>query len=191
MYKHEIWYDGLAKSLIKKQNGKKYIITNKYSCILCDYKCTNVKIIKLHIKKDHKLPKISPKISPKFIKENNIYESLCEKINDLKKNATESEKTIKFILYTEFKNENFIFQKGFIIGKYSFIADFYFPDYSLIIEIDGKYHNTKERRRYDKWRDSLFKQERSIKTLRFTNNQVKIRPHKVIETIKKKLIKLY
>lgn len=53
----------------------------------------------------------------------------------------------------------------------NFIADFYCHELFLIIEVDGKYHNTIEQKEYDKQREELLNFQ-EIEVLRFTNEEV-------------------
>ncbi len=63
-------------------------------------------------------------------------------------------------------------QKGFLAKTHRcLIADFYLPKpHKLIVEIDGKYHEGRVLK--DIGRDKFFKEERSIDTIRFTNEEV-------------------
>ncbi|KKN32528.1 hypothetical protein LCGC14_0812930 [marine sediment metagenome] len=57
-------------------------------------------------------------------------------------------------------------------GDYKgYIADFYLPDFQLIIEIDGQSHEGT--RNYDQIRDKAFCREKQLRTLRITNQQTK------------------
>ena len=68
------------------------------------------------------------------------------------------------------------FQAIFILktrigGHKGYVADFYLPDFNLIIEIDGDSHNNSHK--YDKIRDKAFYREKGIRTLRIPDYQTK------------------
>lgn len=52
----------------------------------------------------------------------------------------------------------------------AYIVDFYIPDYQVIIEIDGPYHNNDEQAKADALRDSWFISNRK-RVIRVLNNQ--------------------
>jgi very-short-patch-repair endonuclease len=52
-----------------------------------------------------------------------------------------------------------------------FIVDFYIPDYKLIIEIDGKIHNTRERKECDIFKENMLKVY-GLSVLRITNDVI-------------------
>jgi very-short-patch-repair endonuclease len=52
-----------------------------------------------------------------------------------------------------------------------FIADFYYHECKLMIELDGEYHNALEQRQYDEGRTYELN-ELQIKVIRFTNREV-------------------
>ena len=83
----------------------------------------------------------------------------------LKKQATPAEHC--FLRHLATLGLTYRFQQGFYTPYYR-IADFYLPEYKLIIEIDGHYHDSAKDRR----RDERFWQARGIRTLRLTNEQV-------------------
>ena len=56
------------------------------------------------------------------------------------------------------------------IGKY--IADFYCPAASLVIELDGSQHYDPQNQAYDSERSAYLKQHFDIDTLRIPNNEV-------------------
>jgi ATP-dependent DNA helicase RecG len=51
----------------------------------------------------------------------------------------------------------FSFQRPFSNKGTLYIADFYIPNFALIIELDGGYHNTEQQKIHDMLRDSWFK----------------------------------
>lgn len=93
-----------------------------------------------------------------------------EKFRDkLVKRQTPAE--IKFAMLL--KDLNIKFKKQHIIQSISpnAIADFYIPEYNLVIEIDGEYHNTWEQQRADNIRTGKLISV-GYKVKRFTNKQV-------------------
>ena len=83
-----------------------------------------------------------------------------------RKNPTEAENKIWQVFFKNRKiKEKFTRQKP--IGR--FIIDFYCSKLLLAIEIDGESHDNKQYQ--DKERD-LYLEQRGIKTIRYTNNQV-------------------
>lgn len=66
---------------------------------------------------------------------------------------------------------------------WKFIADFYCHKVKLIIEIDGKIHETAENREYDISRDIILN-EFKIHILRFTNEEVLNKTDLVVDKIK-------
>jgi very-short-patch-repair endonuclease len=85
----------------------------------------------------------------------------------LKRNATKAEMLVGDWLWNN--KEYFIFQKGFF-DPFHRIADFFLPDYALIIEVDGSSQD--ETKLKDTFKDERWERERNIKTLRITNEQV-------------------
>jgi len=75
---------------------------------------------------------------------------LKERSRELRKNMTDAEKKIWFG-YLKTLKVKVLRQKPID----HFIADFYIPDYKLIIEIDGKIHNTRESKEYDIFKDNM------------------------------------
>jgi very-short-patch-repair endonuclease len=61
------------------------------------------------------------------------------------------------------------FRRQYAIGRY--IADFYCSKANLVIEIDGKIHETIDKKEYDLIRESEIR-ARNIRILRFTNEQI-------------------
>ena len=61
------------------------------------------------------------------------------------------------------------FRRQYGVGRY--IADFYCPEYKLVIELDGDSHHTIEAQDYDNERN-VFMQAIGLDILRFTNDEV-------------------
>lgn len=74
---------------------------------------------------------------------------------ELRINATDSEK--RFRAKLKFANVRFDFQKTFLDNNSWYIADFYLPDYNMIVEIDGGYHRNADQKKKDRKRDSFFR----------------------------------
>jgi very-short-patch-repair endonuclease len=86
----------------------------------------------------------------------------------LRNNATEAERLLwRHLKGRQLSGTKFRRQQG--IG--TFIADFYCPEYRLVIEVDGPTHWTKEEKEYDVMRESFIKQF-GIRVIRFTNEEV-------------------
>ena len=91
---------------------------------------------------------------------------LKERSRELRKNMTDAEKKIWFG-YLKLLQVNVVRQKPID----HFIVDFYIPDYKLIIEIDGKIHNTRERKECDIFKDNMLKVY-GLSVLRITNDVI-------------------
>ena len=92
-------------------------------------------------------------------------------------------------LWEILKNKNNIghrFRRQHPLGYY--ILDFYNHQLKLCIEVDGKYHETKDQQVKDKLRDEFLKFNQ-IKVLRFSNEEVENDFENVIGTIKKIIAK--
>jgi len=90
------------------------------------------------------------------------------KAKSLRRKMTKAE----IVLWEELKTKklnNLKFRRQHPI--HHFIADFYCHELSLIIEIDGGYHNNKEQREYDIQREKLLKFQ-DVRIIRFTNEEV-------------------
>lgn len=71
------------------------------------------------------------------------------------------------------KGIKFIHQAPFVFyGKKIYFADFYLPEYRMIVEVDGMYHSGDKQFTYDKERDENFRSIK-IKTLRLANAETK------------------
>lgn len=66
------------------------------------------------------------------------------------------------------------FQKVFSANKQKYIVDFYLPEYHMVVEIDGEYHNAPAQQEKDAKREAdLLKNPAIAKIVRFTNGEVK------------------
>ena len=84
----------------------------------------------------------------------------------------------------------FIYQKPISVGDKQYIADFYFPDTKLILEIDGGYHEDFEQRKADIKRTKDLNTE-GIKVVRMKNEDVYDfnYPKEIFKKAKKKVVK--
>lgn len=127
-----------------------------------------------YIKKENR-SKISKKTNHKKKLSDRKQLQLKEKAAKFKKqlvaNQTKSEKVFKALL--KGCGIKYIFQKIFYADKSFYIVDFYLPDYNIVVEIDGGYHNTKEQIIADRKRTGKLKKYNNIKkVIRFTNKDV-------------------
>ena len=114
-----------------------------------------------------------------------IYSRLKELAVKHRNNPTQSEE----FLWEQLKGknlENYKFRREHIIADC--IADFVCLQKSLVIEVDGKYHNEPEAKEYDKLRTQLFN-EYGFKVIRFTNEEVINDIDNVLNSIKTELSK--
>lgn len=102
-----------------------------------------------------------------------------EKRKQLKRNSTASE----VLLWNELRNNKIgeKVRRQFSVGSY--VLDFYIPKLRIAIEIDGKYHEDKERAEYD-WLLQREIESLGIKFIRFKNELVLSGPNEVIVQIK-------
>jgi len=99
---------------------------------------------------------------------------------DLRERATIAEE----ILWLELKNnqlEGYKFRRQHPLNIY--IADFYCHKLKLVIEIDGRYHQTAEQRQSDAERTKAIEFQ-GLKVIRFSNEEVISRVAEVLNTIK-------
>lgn len=66
---------------------------------------------------------------------------------------------------------SFVYQKVFLVHDKYYIADFFIPDNSIIIEVDGEVHDTIEGLKNDRERDKAFAR-RGILTVRFASYEL-------------------
>ena len=77
------------------------------------------------------------------------------------------------------------FRRQHSFGYY--IIDFYCPAAKLVVELDGKIHDTEEAQRYDRQRDA-FMQSLGLKVLRFRNEDVLQNMSGVLQEIERRLV---
>ena len=68
-----------------------------------------------------------------------------------------------------------------------FIADFVCLDRKLVVEVDGKYHETEEAQKYDAERTKYLESE-GYEVLRFTNDEVRANVEQVLDTIREHIV---
>lgn len=91
------------------------------------------------------------------------------------KRETPAERLLEKKLKKNLKEINFI--KQYPLGPY--IADFYFPDLKIVVEANGKQHYTKKGMKHDAERNEYMK-KLGIKTLRFSNEDIKENTQEVL-----------
>lgn len=91
--------------------------------------------------------------------------------------ATPAEKSLWALLEDGRLGAYFSRQK--VIGPW--IADFWCPDWNLVVEVDGPYHET--RRDKDRERDRWMHRNRQIRTLRISNDLVLGHPGNALRLI--------
>ncbi|QOD61063.1 DUF559 domain-containing protein [Polaribacter haliotis] len=111
-----------------------------------------------------------------------VYKLMKELQKDRKKQTTEAEQILWEQLRAK-KLEN-KFRRQHIIDE--FIVDFVSISKKLIIEVDGKYHNTKDQKEADELRTQILK-ELGFKVIRFNNEEVVGNIENVLEKISEEL----
>ena len=113
--------------------------------------------------------------------------SLMKMADENRVKATKAEKAAKD--YLQKKGLKFVFQKPIIANMNGYIADFYFPDTKLILEIDGGYHEDFEQRKADIKRTKDLNTE-GIKVVRMKNEDVYDfnYPKEIFNKTKKKVV---
>ena len=108
---------------------------------------------------------------------------IFERAKDLRKNMTGAEKVLWFHLKQN--SGGFKFRRQHPLGIY--IADFYCHKAKLVIELDGTIHDDAEVRSNDEIRQKNI-EERGIKVIRFTNEEIFKDLEMVMQKIKSHLI---
>jgi very-short-patch-repair endonuclease len=105
---------------------------------------------------------------------------LKEKARRLRKESTYSE----VLLWLEIKNKKLLgYQFHRQVPMLDYIVDFYCHELMLVIEIDGKSHESFRAQRYDRRRQERL-QEYGARFLRFDDLRIKRDIHTVVEEIK-------
>ncbi len=115
------------------------------------------------------------------MKIHNIHK-LVDRRKELRKNQTSQEE--KLWWYLKDKRLGIKFRRQHSVSGY--ILDFYCKEKKLIIELDGKIHNTREAKGYDEVRDK-FLTDLDYKVLRFSNAQIEQNINEVLSTIQNHL----
>ena len=112
-------------------------------------------------------------------------QTLRDRRRELRKLATETEK-ILWPLLQVLRQQGRIFRRQHSVGPY--ISDFCCPTKKLIIELDGGIHDQEFQKQYDEER-AKYLQARGFQVVRFTNEEVRLNPVAIVETIKLILLK--
>lgn len=110
------------------------------------------------------------------------YELLRENADRMRKQPTEAESILW--QFVRGKKLGLRFYRQHVINE--FIVDFVCLERNLIIEIDGKYHNTSDQLELDNRRDNILLQM-GYKVLRFTNEDILCNIDNIIMIIKQEL----
>ena len=93
----------------------------------------------------------------------------------------------ELLVWEQLKNKQF---KGYKFRRqhpiHQFIVDFYCHELKLIIEIDGKYHDSEEQKELDAKRSELLKFQ-GLSEIRFTNEDVINNISKVLKMLEEKI----
>ncbi len=117
--------------------------------------------------------------------ENRKFETLSN-ARTLRKSQTDAEK----ILWTYLRNRLFRglkFRRQYPIGIY--ITDFFCPEKNLIVEVDGKIHEQKERILWDKDREDNLKAQ-NYNIIRFNNIEILNNINSVLEKLSEHIDKI-
>ena len=100
----------------------------------------------------------------------------------LRKKQTDAEKLLWECLRRK-RLKGLKFRRQHPIGRY--IADFYCPEAHLVIELDGKIHQIKDQKEYDKIRQEIIEM-RGMRVLRIKNEEIE----QDIESVIRKVLSL-
>lgn len=131
-------------------------------------------------KKKHKRKSISKKLK-------HVQKVGQQYSSRLRKKMTIPEK----ILFNALNNAGIVFQtqRLFFNEDQFYIADFYFKRYNknsnrgLVVEVDGKSHNTERAKVYDERRRKWLWKNKNVYVMRFTNEQVMSDVETVVDSI--------
>ena len=104
---------------------------------------------------------------------------IFQKARELRKKMTVAEKVL-WDKINDRQMNGLQFRRQHPINK--FIADFYCHKIRLVIEVDGRVHDTDEQMQRDKGRN-YFMSELGLKVLRFSNDEVIKETQKVVDAI--------
>ena len=71
---------------------------------------------------------------------------------------------------------------------FGYYPDFWVQGTKVLIEVDGKYHNTPEQKEKDKRRSKILRSY-GFKIIRCTNYQVEKNPAKIVSSVKDEIVK--
>ena len=108
-------------------------------------------------------------------------ELLGERARELRRNMTKEE---RHLWYDFLKALSVPVKRQKVLGRY--IADFYVPTASLVIELDGSQHYEDAGQAADRARDAYF-QSRGLRVLRYSNREINQEFRAVCEDILKNL----
>ena len=97
------------------------------------------------------------------------FEVMNKRRTNLLSKLTKSE--LEFYSLMDMVNIQYEKQYPIRLNQFLFFADVYFPHLSLVIEIDGKYHDSKEQKKKDEFRTMIL-EKNGYKVCRFKNGQV-------------------
>lgn len=113
------------------------------------------------------------------------YKELRLRAKNNRNNPTEAESYLWEMLRDK-KMEGYKFRRQHILGKY--IVDFICLSKSLIIEVDGGYHDTPDQQ-YDDAVRSAFLEKLGYTVIRFKNEEIVANTDDVLQEIKTSLLK--
>ena len=106
----------------------------------------------------------------------------------LRREMTNSEKRVWEALRRD-QCDGLRFRRQEVLDKY--IADFYCPALKLVVEIDGKSHDSPEAERYDKDRTESLFEARGLRVIRLPNEAVlRATPEQIRQAIRRKIAAL-
>jgi leucyl-tRNA synthetase len=129
-------------------------------------------------------PKGEENTKPGYMTGGNNAHTLIEKAKENRNQPTEAEKTLWIQLRAK-KLSGYKFRQQHLIGDY--ITDFVCLSKSLVVEVDGEYHN--ETKTYDEER-TQFLNKKGFEVIRFKNEEVIGNIDEVLDQIKTKLDQL-
>lgn len=167
-----------------------------------EYKSIEVKINKVLSKisgrkkksKTEKIEKIvnAPINSLKQAEYSKKFKKIAEDYRQQKIKEQTKEETVTKAILKSLKIP-FDFQKIFYNIETFYIVDFYLPDYNVVIEVDGGYHNTKVQKEKDVRREKFIRRYNKVKYIARIRNEdtvdtrgLAIRIKNIIEYSKKK-----
>ena len=170
-----------------QQNGRKGSVTKRIVI-----PSPNIKKQKIKDKKLAKKNRTSARLeycqdARIYIPENKALEVLINKRRQsLAKSLTPAETYVSNALAEN--KITFQMEKPFVMdwkNEYFCFADIYIPQYNIVIEVDGKYHNDEKQKWRDSQKDAFYKSQK-IKVLRITNSAAQTRSkNELVELIKK------